>query len=79
MIGRAPSRSAPCVIDALGWDGRLGRRQSFLRIYSHRQLLANAVMADSRPLPSFVVVRWRLGKPSGAAQIADGGLSPLIA
>src|SRR5262245_50060729 len=36
--------------------GRLGRRQSFLRIYSRRRLLANAVMADSRPLPSFVVV-----------------------
>src|SRR5262249_45324157 len=36
--------------------GRLGRRQSFLRIYSRRQLLANAVMADSRPLPSFVVI-----------------------
>jgi len=59
--------------------GRLGKRQSFLRIYPRRQLLANAVMAASHPLPSFVVVRWRLGKPSSAAQIADDGLSPLIA
>src|SRR5215470_19880309 len=30
-------------------------------------------MADSRPWPSFVVVGWRLSKPSSAAQIADDG------